>query len=557
MPPTQPIHRSFRRPLTQRLASALAFALVLTVQPAPAQLPTLGDGSDMSLAAERKLGDRIAREIYRDPDFVDDPLLGEHVQAIWAPLQAAARVRGELTPEMEERFAWGLMLIRDRSVNAFALPGGYLGVHLGLIGMVATRDELASVLAHELSHVTQRHISRLTSQQDRQTPLVIAAMVLGALAASKSPNAANAMMAGGQALAVQSQLNFSRDMEREADRVGYNVMMQAGFAPQAFVTMFEKLQLSSRLNDNGAYPYLRSHPLTSQRIADMQLRLGSDDAKPVVPTLPPIDGAAVPVLGPAGNAADLDITHGMMAARARILADPGVDGLRSWLQEAALSTPSMLKHQQAKQVSVRYGAVLASMKMRDLPAAQRWLDELTALTRFDKEAGRLSRLLGIELALQQGDVARAASLLDRTAHNRPELLLQAQTALQWQQQVAGSAVSARVSGEAQAWLADTLPKLQAWVHAHPRDAGAWQALARVAQAQHLSLLAIRAEAEVQAANLDLPAAIDRFKAAQDHARKGALGARAGDHIEASIIDSRLRDVEAQLKELVRTQASQR
>jgi len=528
----------------------------LTAQPVPAQLPTLGDGGDMSLAVERKLGDRIAREIYRDPDFVDDPLLGDYVQAIWGPLQAAARARGELTPEMEERFAWGLMLIRDRSVNAFALPGGYMGVHLGLIGLVASRDELASVLAHELSHVTQRHISRLTTQQDRQTPLVIAAMVLGALAASKSPNAANAMMAGGQALAMQSQLNFSRDMEREADRVGYNVMTQAGFTPQAFVTMFEKLQLSSRLNDNGAYPYLRSHPLTSQRIADMQLRLGSDDTRSVHL---PHAGHTSPgsTSGHAGPSTDLDITHGMMAARARILADPGVDGLRTWLQEAELNTVSMLNNQQAKQVAVRYGAVLASLKLRDLPAAQRWLGELTPLTRFDKEAKRLTRLLGIEVALQQGDAARAASMLDRSAPDRPELLLQAQTALQWRQQTLGTNASARVSGEAQAWLADTLQKLQSWVHGHPNDAGAWQALARVAQAQNQGLLAIRAEAEVQAAQLDLPAAVDRFKAAQDHARKVGLGTQAGDHIEASIIDTRLREVEAQLKELVKTQAQQR
>ena len=131
---------------------------------------------------------------------------------------------------------------RDRSVNAFALPGGYLGLHLGLIAVVSSRDELASVLAHELSHVTQRHISRLTTKQNAQTPWVIGAMILGALAASKSPDAANALIAGGQAVAMQNQLNFSRDMEREADRVGFGVMSDAGFAPQGFASMFDKLQ---------------------------------------------------------------------------------------------------------------------------------------------------------------------------------------------------------------------------------------------------------------------------------------------------------------------------
>src|SRR5690606_24440449 len=162
---------------------------------------------------------------------------------------------------------WELLLGRDRSVNAFALPGGYFGLHLGLVAVVSTPDELASVLAHELSHATQRHISRLVAQQDRVTPLAIGSMILGALAASRSPDAAQALMVGGQALAVQNQLNFSRDMEREADRIGYGLMAPAGFAPQGFVAMFDKLQQANRINDNGSWPYLRSHPLTTQRLA--------------------------------------------------------------------------------------------------------------------------------------------------------------------------------------------------------------------------------------------------------------------------------------------------
>ena len=113
--------------------------------------------------------------------------------------------------------------MRDRSVNAFALPGGYVGVHLGLIAMTGTRDELASVLAHELSHVTQRHIARGIANSKRQSLIGLAAMILGVLAASRAGSAdgANAAIVGGQAAAIQGQLNFSRDMEREADRIGF------------------------------------------------------------------------------------------------------------------------------------------------------------------------------------------------------------------------------------------------------------------------------------------------------------------------------------------------
>ncbi|MEN9377908.1 MAG: hypothetical protein RL710_3065, partial [Pseudomonadota bacterium] len=307
---------------------------------AGAQLPALGDGSDMSSGAERRLGERIAREIYRDPDYIDDPVLAEYVQGVWQPLLAAARLRGDLSPELSERFAWEIMLGRDRSVNAFALPGGYFGLHLGLLAVVSSRDELASVLGHELSHVTQRHISRLIANQGQQAPWVIGAMILGALAASKNANVANAMIVGSQAAAAQSQLNFSRDMEREADRVGYGLMTQAGFEAQGFVTMFDKLQQASRLNDNGAYPYLRSHPLTTERIADMQSRqaLGVRNQATSAPTL----------------------EHAMLAARARVLSNPGVDALRAAAMEPG--SPRMAALPMPRQVAALYSAALAASR---------------------------------------------------------------------------------------------------------------------------------------------------------------------------------------------------
>ena len=175
------------KPLIALLAASLWLTPVWSQLPPRSQsLPSLGDGSDITLSAERKLGDRIARELYRDPDYLEDPILDEYLQNIWQPLVKSAQARGELTPELMERFAWKVLIGRDRSVNAFALPGGYLGVHLGLISVVSTRDELASVMAHELSHVTQRHISRSMGDQARMTPLLVGAMILGVLEAGKT-----------------------------------------------------------------------------------------------------------------------------------------------------------------------------------------------------------------------------------------------------------------------------------------------------------------------------------------------------------------------------------
>ena len=105
--------------------AAVLMACALATTPARAQLPALGDTSEMSTSAERKLGERIARELYRDPDYIDDPVLDEYVLEIWKRLLAAAKARGELTSELDERFAWQVLLGKDRTINAFALPGGW------------------------------------------------------------------------------------------------------------------------------------------------------------------------------------------------------------------------------------------------------------------------------------------------------------------------------------------------------------------------------------------------------------------------------------------------
>ncbi|HSH89909.1 MAG TPA: M48 family metalloprotease [Ramlibacter sp.] len=496
----------FRKRLRVHAAAVwLAVGLLLAPTLAPAQLPTLGDGSDMTTITERKLGERIARELFRDPDYIDDPVLDEYVLDIWKKLLAAARIRGELTSELDERFAWQVLLGKDRTINAFAVPGGWLGLHLGLISTTTSVDELASVLAHELSHVTQRHISRLMTQQNKMTPLLVAGLILGAIAASKSPEAANAVIAGGQALAIQGQLNFSRDMEREADRIGFGVLTQAGYEPQGFVAMFEKLQQASRLTDNGSFPYLRTHPMNTERIAEMQSR-----QQLVARTAP---------------GAGTDLVHAMIVGRARVLSNPGVDILRSYVGEPDAGSTAAAGR--VKQVSALYGAALAASKLRDAPAASALAARLQVLVAGDAKATRLAKLLAAEIAFQAGEPARAAQQVDAASNARPEVLLSSQARIQ--------------SGRA----AEVAQRLQTWVAVHPRDAPAWQLLATAYASQGQTLRAVRAEAEARVAQLDYQAAMDRFRAAQDIARKGGGGS---DHIEASIIDTRARHIESLLRE---------
>jgi predicted Zn-dependent protease len=484
-------------------------------------LPSLGDGLELAAATERRLGDRIAMSIYRDPDYLDDPLLGDYLKAIWAPLMAAARDRGELGPELEDRFAWDLLLVRDRSVNAFALPGGYMGVHTGLIAVVSSADELAAVLAHELSHVTQRHISRLMTKQQQQTPWVIGAMILGALAASKSPDAANAAIVGGQALAVQGQLNFSRDMEREADRVGFGVMTQAGFEGQGVSGMFEKLQQAARLNDNGSYPYLRSHPLTTERIAEARARLQMGE--PALQSRPPLF--------------DLEPQlHAMMSARARVLGSPGVDDLRSMVAEGQrAATESVVQEKLPVWAGRVYGGAFAASRLREDATALALLARLKSVAVQTPGAARTADLLSIELETAAGRPHEAAAAVKFSqVTTRAELL------------IGGRAILA-------AGLLDPLADaLQTWVVTHPKDAQAWQMLSEVWGRKGEAVRSIRADAESRVAQLDYPAALDRLKAAQDMLRVGQAGvAGRNAHIDASIIDTRTRQISNLIREQTR------
>jgi predicted Zn-dependent protease len=480
----------------------------------------VGEDGDLSLGAERRMGDAIAKQIYRDPDYLDDPLLNEYVDGIWQSLLKAARAKGELTPEMDERFAWRVMLARDRTVNAFALPGGYFGVHLGLIGLVANQDELASVLAHELTHVTQRHISRAITQQGRQTPVMIAAMILGAAAARNNPDALNAVVAGSQAVAIQGQLNFSRDMEREADRLGLGLMQPAGFEPQGFVGMFEKLQQSARLSDSGNFPYLRSHPMTTERMGDMQQRLLiQQHMAKFAPQIEP------------------SLQHAMMSARARVLAEPGTDVLRLWAAEPQSSSFANLS--KVRQAASLYAAVLANIKLRDFTRANLQKDRLNMVVALDLFASKATKLIAIELYLAMNNPDAALAMLPlQTAGkrlSRPELLVLSQV---------------QIASKQTALAMAAVQNLQTWVAANPTDSPAWQLLASSYSAAGQPLRAIRAEAEAQVALLDYAAAIDRYKAAQDAVRR-APSSSGRDFMEESIVDVRTRQVQELLKQQVK------
>ena len=220
------------------LAGVLACALV--AQPLrAADLPELGDAAsnELSLALEKKIGQQIMNEIrWREPSYLDDPDIENYLNQLGGRLVAASD-----DPGMGFQF----FAIDDPSINAFAMPGGFIGVHTGLILSAQTESELAGVLAHEISHVTQRHIARQVFQSKKLSMASMLAMGLALLAARSNPQAAGAAITATQAGAISAQLAFSRDFERESDRLGFDTLQKAGYDVRGMSGFFERLQQST------------------------------------------------------------------------------------------------------------------------------------------------------------------------------------------------------------------------------------------------------------------------------------------------------------------------
>jgi predicted Zn-dependent protease len=229
-------------------------------------LPDLGDASQASFSAleERRLGDEIMREVRADKTYYDDAEATDYVRALGKRLA----LRGA-----DSRQDFQFFLMQDRQINAFALPGGYVGINSGLILAAQAESEVASVLAHEIAHITQRHIARILDQQKHSAVMSLAALAIAVLAARSNSDVSTAALALGQGAAVQNMLNFTRDHEREADRVGLQILEGAGYDPRAMPVFFERLQRATRVYEGGAPSYLRTHPMTYERIADIQNRL--------------------------------------------------------------------------------------------------------------------------------------------------------------------------------------------------------------------------------------------------------------------------------------------
>ena len=231
------------------------------------ELPEIGvvASSAISLDKAMLIGDALMRQLRSQAPIINDPLLDEYIQDLGNRLVAQAD---------DVKFPFTFFLINSADINAFAFFGGHVGVHSGLIFNAKNESELASVLAHEVSHVTQRHIARSIEERQKSSPLQIASMLGGILLAMASPEAGMAAISAGSAASQQASINYTRQNEKEADRIGIRILAQAGFDPNGASSFFSTLTEQSRLKST-SFAFLQTHPLPESRVADARSRAAS------------------------------------------------------------------------------------------------------------------------------------------------------------------------------------------------------------------------------------------------------------------------------------------
>ena len=466
------------------LAAVLCAAIVTSAL--GQTLPELGDASASALSPqmERRIGEEAYREIrFRDPKYLDDPELTAYVSGLGARLLAAS----------DAHQAFEFFLIQDPSINAFAMPGGFVAVHTGLLLAAQSESEVASVLAHEISHVTQHHIARMMSKESQFSALGMAAMALALIAARSRPDMAQAAIASATAGSIQAELNYSREFEREADRIGFQLLRDAGFDVHAMPTFFGRLQKSGRLYDNSAPAYLRSHPLTSERMADMENR-----------------AAAVPYQ-------QIPDSLDFQLVRAKLRAEQGSP------RDAVIEAEAQLKDgRYASESGARYALVAALLRTRDYARAERELATLRA--QYPQQP--MIELLAARLKTARGDAVAARDIIRTALASHPDYRPLSYALVE----------SLQGLGE----HAEALARLQDQVREHPRDVRLYRMRAQSFAAVGQRLQQHQALAEQYYLMGTLPAAIEQLQLAEKSGQ--------GDFYQLSALEARMRQLRAELDE---------
>jgi len=446
-------------------------------------LPELGDVSATVLSAlqEQRIADQIMRDVYRSSDVIHDPEINDYVQALGNRLAAAG-------PDKAQKF--NFFVVKDRTINAFAMPGGVIGVHTGLITAANSESEVAGVLGHEIGHVVQHHLARMLANQKRDSIINMATMALALLAARGNPQLGSGALVAASAGGIQKQLDYTREHEREADRVGMQILADAGFDTHGMGSFFETLQKGSRFSEGAAPSFLRTHPLTTERITDVRSREAANFK--MVAYSPDFD-----------------------YIRAKLVADIGtpqqaMDTFRNNLEQRRYNN----------EAAQHYGLAIAAMRKLDLATA-------------DKE------LLWLRANASKHVLFASLAANIEVARNRPEQAVKLY--------IAGlqdfPASRALIYGYAEHFLklrqADQALKLIAEKQLlYPDDPFFYEMSARAYSMQGKQLLSHQAQGEAYVRKFNLQGAIEQMD----------LAAKAGDgdFYQRSIVEARLNDLKQQV-----------
>jgi len=449
------------------------------------ELPDLGDESMtvVSPADERRMGERFIRQARRVLPFLADPELNYYVQQLGDALVAHSDGKGQ-------RFHF--YIVDNPAINAFAVPGGFIVVHTGLIAAAENEAELASVLAHEIAHITQRHIPRMIAEQQRTTLPTMAAVLATLLLAGGGVHGADAALAATLAGSAQHGINFTRQFEQEADRIGINTLAASGQDPRAMSAFFTRMQNLTRIYDGNLPEYLRTHPVTSNRIAEASTRALQFPYKPKPDTI------------------DFYLARAKVQALTAEDAREAADGFKTMLAEARY----------ASQLAAQYGYAVSLLRSRQLLEAKAATEKLIK----QDPARPAFRLLAADIATAAGNPGDAATILAAAYHKQPRYipLLQA---------YASALIQSGRNAEAAKLLKTAVRK-------HPDDPQLFRFLAQASEATNDKLESHRAMAQFYYLNGVPKLAIEQLRIARRYAGSSK-------YLQQSI-DARIKEIQEEI-----------
>lgn len=446
-------------------------------------LPDIGDSSGGVLSAEqdRHMGEAFMRELRQRLTILDDAEVTDYVQALGYRIASSSD---------DQTRDFHFFVVQDPNINAFAGPGGYIGVNSGLILAAESESELASVIAHEIAHVTQRHLARTFEAADKLSVPAAAALIAGILLSTQNSQLGQAALAAAQAGTAQTQINFTRSNEEEADRIGIQTLARAGFDPRAMPVFFERLQHGTRYSGSNLPEFLRTHPVTTSRIADTRNRAEQYPYRQLSDSL----------------------AYHLVRAKLRVLGEKN--------PKEALKRYAATVKQNPDRAAEHYGYAWALLRNGDLRQAR---EEARAL--LDKTPDQPAYILLLaEVELADRRMAQAASLyrdaLDLYPGHHALTMGYGRALLQ-----AGQAREA-------AALLETHGRTRS------NDAETYKLLAEARGAAGLSGEAHQAMAEYYYLHGDTASAIEQLKIAARF--------KENDFYQGSVIEARLKELEAQL-----------